>query len=574
MPLARSWQRWLPAPAVFAFAVTVAFQTVFALSSDLWDDALFFQRIGRNIVHHGVAAWNVADGPVHGSTSQLFQMVAAAVVAIAPHHYHLAVKILLGAALVCLLIVLGRALPHDRDTPREEGDQSWARLAVLLCGLCAPTAQLLIASGMETLVAMLVLAVFLLVLLRVRARAFGSRPAELAAFTGAQVLVYLARPDMVIVTFLVAAIALYEPSKGPLGQRRLLELLALSLAAIAALLGLLRLYYGTAFPLSFYLKSRALTPYDEHYLSLGVPGEQRQLLTWLAFTGPFAYVALFRPRQLTIALLAGAAAFVAYHHVSTVAIMGYHTRFLLPATVPVLLAAALAWPSFVRRRPWWKGLPILVGLPWLLIEGTRRLWIEGWKTDFYLGWLPPEHALAFAIPTLLLFLSPLLGRLRGYACETLVPLAAMAAAWHATQATPPPSDLSDEAAVWRIAPRMAAMTGIDVVRRCVREPTHIYHSELGVPGVLFPESKITDLSGLMNPRLVFERSSFDEYCLADSARDPLSASPHAPASQPGGPEQRLPGRLPPPARHSSVELHPLRPPGFGSRPSRPADETR
>ena len=67
----------------------------------------------------------------------------------------------------------------------------------------------------------------------------------------------------------------------------------------------------------------------------------------------------------------------------------------------------------------------------------------------------------------------------------------------------------------KIALRMSAMTGIEVVQQCVPEPTHLYHSELGVPGVLFRRSKVTDLSGLMNPRLVFDRPAFDDYCLAD-----------------------------------------------------------
>jgi len=59
-----------------------------------------------------------------------------------------------------------------------------------------------------------------------------------------------------------------------------------------------------------------------------------------------------------------------------------------------------------------------------------------------------------------------------------------------------------------------SMTGIDDVKRCIAEPTTVYHSEIGVPGVLFPDSTVTDLTGLMNRRIAFERPPFDGYCLA------------------------------------------------------------
>jgi hypothetical protein len=53
------------------------------------------------------------------------------------------------------------------------------------------------------------------------------------------------------------------------------------------------------------------------------------------------------------------------------------------------------------------------------------------------------------------------------------------------------------------------------VKACLPEPLHIYHSEIGVTGLLFLDSRVTDLSGLMNRHMVFDRTPFDDICLAD-----------------------------------------------------------
>jgi len=488
-----------------AFAGITALYTYRSLSNDPWDDALFFERIGTNIVRHGVAAWNVADGPVHGNTSQLFQVVAAASVALAPGHYQLAIKMFLGVSLVIAFALLtwliaSRLLPRDRD-------DRLGPCGVLICGLSAPTIQLLGGSGMETLFVLAVLAGFLCVLAEVRSRRLD------AAFACATVLVYLARPDAAILAIVTAAIVLADPRRGLRQSPRFFRLLLVALAAVALTLAGLRLYYGSAFPLSFYLKSRALTSYDAEYASLGNDGDTRQLLTWLIFSAPFIYIALFRLRQWTVGLLAGAAVFVAYHAFNTIGIMAYHTRYLVPASLPIVLAAAIAWPSFARDRGWLRRLPLLVGYPIALVYAYAHGAIEAHRVDFYLGWLSPFDYAAFAIPLLVLIASARLPRARADAVVAIVPIialscAAIAVPWRATPA------LDDATATRRMTSHLNSMTGIDDVKRCIAEPTNIYHSEIGVPGVLFPDSTVTDLTGLMNRRLAFERPRFDSYCLA------------------------------------------------------------
>jgi len=280
------------------------------------------------------------------------------------------------------------------------------------------------------------------------------------------------------------------------------------------LLLLLRLYYGTAFPLSFYVKSHLLTPYDAAYQALSKEGGRRQLLTWLAFMLPFLWIACSRPSRWGVALLSSALLFVAYHHASTIGVMGYHSRFFQPATIPIVLAAALAWPAFTAAKGvWLRAIPFLVAYPLVIRWMYRAEMTEAGKKGFSLGWLNAHFYVAFVIGVCLLVAASLLGRWSKFAIYA-APIGLLIGALHSLPGGPLPA-LDDEATVRRSQAKMNSMRGIYAVRDCLPEPVHIYHSELGVPGVLFPNSRITDLSGLMNPRLVFEQTRFDDLCLPD-----------------------------------------------------------
>jgi hypothetical protein len=47
------------------------------------------------------------------------------------------------------------------------------------------------------------------------------------------------------------------------------------------------------------------------------------------------------------------------------------------------------------------------------------------------------------------------------------------------------------------------------------KPQHVYHTDIGAPGVLLPDAKVTDLDGLHNEEIVIERKSFAELCERD-----------------------------------------------------------
>lgn len=477
--------------------VLIAVAITRALANDFWDDALFFQRIAWNLLHHGTAAWNVSDGPVYGSTSQLFQLMATLLLAAAPGHAQAATKAFLGLSLLVAAVCSARFV-IQRSGP--------SGVVVLLCGFLAPPFLALIASGMETLFALALLAGYFVFLPAPRTRG-------LWAFVLVGVmLVWASRPDLVLLIAAPTAALLWERGRPLIAQRSLFVAGASAIVGLLLFLAVMKLCYGTAFPLSFHLKTQWLSSYDDGYRALGLEGERRQLATFVAVLCPFVVIALFQADALGRALLLSALGFVVYHQLSTVGVMGYHARFLLPAALPVLLAAGIGWPRFLA----WSGARATAGalLPiWLagLALAYHRGWIERPDVDFYLGWVTAAEYGACVLPT-----AALLGLVViGWSARAwwLVPAVALAAAVLPGVPSLPPQD--DASGLTRIASRMGALTGIYEVKRCLREPLHVYHSELGVTGMLFLESKVTDLSGLMNPRLAFGRPPFDDYCLPD-----------------------------------------------------------
>ena len=237
--------RW---PVMFVFAVAGV-----ALVRDLtvtpYDDGYFFKRFALNFMHHGVFAWNVADGPVHGITSQLFQLVAVPLTWIAPHHFVLASKLFLAACSCACGVLLAR------ESVRIARRDAAALLAVVV--LCSPPVLATMHTGMETALALLLVTWSLGWVGTERAQ-----PGRAAAQT---LLVYLCRPDAALIPVLAFVIAQARDRAG------VLRYLALLLAGLAACLAALRAYYGTALPLPFYVKTFAFSPYGDAMVGAHAP---------------------------------------------------------------------------------------------------------------------------------------------------------------------------------------------------------------------------------------------------------------------------------------------------------------
>ena len=99
------------------------------------------------------------------------------------------------------------------------------------------------------------------------------------------VLVYLTRPDAVAIPLVTIAVHYWARDRRP--PWRILLLCGLALAAV---LGLCQLYFGTPFPLAFYLKSRALTVYTSDFVNMDLALKHRNVLGSLVLSAILLYL--------------------------------------------------------------------------------------------------------------------------------------------------------------------------------------------------------------------------------------------------------------------------------------------
>jgi hypothetical protein len=498
-----------------AFSLTVlalAFRHVspehFAL---FWDDALFFKRVSYNVLHHGFAGWNQAEGPVFVNTSQLFQLLATLLLWLFPGNYNAAVTfwgaLALSASFPLLLRATRAGLPGA---------------LLLFCLLQAPPIVLSLTTGMETPTVVLVLAACLLVALRAEAP-----EAIVRRLAAGQLLVYAVRPDAILLSFTLVAVLLVSRA----AWRPLLRFVSWTALGLLLLSAAFYAYYGTALPLSFFLKVSPLSIYDADYVHMGLVNKLQNVAQALLLILPLLPLMALRRDRLNLALSAAAALFIAFHGLTTFEIAAYHARFYAPA-LPLLFAAALRGvPELktLRRQAAAFAFGALAALVlWLAYE---RGWIEnagGYGPDIVTA---AEYArYTLGVPALALVLALGAGTRASWAAwlpAAWLP-AALACGLAALQlkSTLPRSwgIVSDEVSNTNTIDSHTADVGIDVIRRCFEQPFQMTHSEIGLPGVLFLESRIIDFTGLANRQVI--DGSFDFESLCTDQRPEFVYRPH------------------------------------------------
>ncbi len=488
-----------PAHGVVTWALSRRYHSVIALLSVYgffayldapgYDDSYFFKRFALNFLEHGVFAWNVADGPVHGSTSQLFQAIATLVSALVPEYHVIGVKVFNAAC----FFGLGWGLVDACEQAAADSG------ALLLC-LVALTSPVLLAplyTGMETALALLLLCLclrWMVRLLEERPLSIGRSEHLAALFTA---LVYLCRPDAALIpgAFFVLSNVL---------QRRVPWRYVVTLGALMGVLLLLfRWYYGTALPLPFYVKTQATHALDwqAKLIHMG---------TVLSFAAPFCWLAWRRADAITRSLFAAAALFVLYHGASTDEVMGYQGRFYAPSLVPLVLASARSWRTFLYER---RRVPtVLFLLLWaaFLVAGYRASWIPNMSDPAeQIPWPAYAGAAIAGAAILLMSLLPVERRWRGIA----IPVLALGlVGWL------PPQDAEwrdDQEMVEVYASRVTTLRGIFDVARCLPDAQNVYHSEMGVAGVVLMRARVVDMVGLLSEEVALAKRPFQEYCSRD-----------------------------------------------------------
>lgn len=474
----------------------------------LWDDALFFKRVAYNMLHHGFAGWNQGDGPLFVNTSQLFQLLAAGVLGLFPDHYNAAMTFW-GALAVSLCLPL--LVSATRAGP----------LGALLafCLLQAPPVHLSITTGMETPTVFLVLSAFVFVLLGRGARR------GVADLVLLQVCVYTVRPDAILLSgtaaFLLLAARRQIAAALRFGVYTALALAAVSLAFYA--------YYGAVVPLSTFLKVSPISIYDSDYLSMDLTNKLKNLAQVGLVLLPILPLAVWRRDRENLALGAAALVFIAFHAFTTYEIAAYHARFYAPA-LPFAFAAALRGVSAVDRPSRCAILVALGAAAGGVVAVTfPRNWIESSK-----GY-GPDVVSAFDYARCLAG-APLLGmlvygasrwqrwRARRGGAQLATPsvalgsaalVAVLTAAGVSHALTPSWTIVSDEVSNAKTIFSHAAAVNMEIIDRCFEEPFQLTHSEIGLPGVMFLESKVIDFTGLANPSIIDQTFDFELLCTRD-----------------------------------------------------------
>lgn len=462
--------------------------------AEIWDDALFFRRVAYNVLHHGFAGWNQSDGAVFVNTSQLYQAVTVGLLAIAPRHFNVA-TVVWAAGCTCLTFAL---MPG----------RSFSERAVTFVGLSAPPVFMPIATGMDTATVLVVVAAFLRVALRRPSPRAPPQPALLAAMS---LLVYLARPDALLLAVGVALGLL--SARGDDRARRLATFCVATGAGLALLSLGFRAYYGTALPLATYVKLNPVSIYDAAYIALGLPGKLANLrLVGLLLAALAPFIAM-RMDRANVVLVGAGLSFIAFHAATTNEIMGYHARFYAPA-LPLFVCAAARGSVLLTARQRRFVVAAASSVAMVAWVAYARGSIENATLGSYLDRAPLSFYLVFFLGLPIVALISPFGRaarmrMVGAATILLIVVASV------VTSREPFRVVEDDVIYASSAERDGDLVGIDAIRRCFEEPLKVTHSELGVPGVLFPESKIIDYTGLANPSIVDRSFDFESLCTSE-----------------------------------------------------------
>lgn len=468
-------------PALAALGLVLAATLLLRGTLPPYDDALFFGRFARNFLTSGTFSWQPGGPPLHGNTSQLHQLVVTGLFALVPGWGLWATRLLTALALLAGAALLSRHLPDSE-----------ARLPLWLAWT-SPVVLATVPSGMETGLTGALGAAFLALVASSRGR---TGPVLLGLFVA---VLYTARPDTALLALPTLALA-------PWPRRRRAVALVVAVAALLLLLGLLHLGYGRAFPLSVQAKALLAGGLDARFLERSAAAKLRHTALFLWIAAPLLALALADLRR-TWRLLLPVAIFESWLLLGALDVMGLLARFHAPALPWLVLAAGQARPEALPRAARLGLLGMLV------LSLPLGLGLGALPADT--GWLIGRVPLGVYGASLLAAAALLLRGATGARAGVILGAGLLACPLApGSPAGPAP----DGVLVDRARTQARSWAGIDTLRRCLGPGATVAHSELGVPGMLFPEGRVLDLGGLMDTAPL--RAGFDvEAWCAEHAPD-------------------------------------------------------
>lgn len=318
-----------------------------------FDDAYMFARYAGNLRHGLGFSWNPDGVPTYGPTSLLWTAVVFLFSFLPLGTW----SMLILASWLCSLGAVGMLTAVIRQNARTPFFRStWRILPLVVLPVCwAPPFATNQVTGMETMLAMLLLTGFLGCSMRwVRGAAHPWKPAVWA------ILCILTRPESAVVVLLFPACLYFLwREERTVRLRGLLVLLGMICVQVAVEAAACRLYFGTAFPLSLYMKGHAAY---QGYAESWYPD-----LLLLAFLAAFhiyllVLILLVRRRDLrwVMAFVIPFAVICGYL-LTVTQIMGFYSRYYAPYLPLMVLPAFLMadrWAAEMRPgQDWVRLLP-------------------------------------------------------------------------------------------------------------------------------------------------------------------------------------------------------------------------
>jgi hypothetical protein len=292
-----------------------------------FDDAYMFWRYAVNLRHGLGISWNLDGIHTYGETALLWGFVVW-LVSFTSSNAPTALVVASWTCSVAALVAITLAV--SRNARSQFFSSSWrvmpcVALPLLHSGVFTVNAV----TGMETMLAMLLLAIYVGLAIAWQRRAVSS---SLLAVVG--LLLFLTRPESALSAVLIPVLL----HRGAADRRRLVQFLGLFAAVVLLDLGLCQLYFHVPVPLSFFMKSGH--------------GYQGYAHNWTPILSAFDFVKDFRfylallilcmsRRQARLAIACLVPMGLTFVYLTrTVQIMGFNARYYIPY-LPLLAIPAL-----------------------------------------------------------------------------------------------------------------------------------------------------------------------------------------------------------------------------------------
>jgi hypothetical protein len=297
-----------------------------------FDDSYMFARYAMNIRHGLGISWNLDGIHTYGQTSPLWGFFVLVLSYLPLSTWKM---LTLGSWVCSIGAVVALAWAVAVNARSSFMSSTWRVLPLV----ALPLADTLVfsgnqATGMETMLATLLCALFVGLTL---SWARGAIRPELVAVTG--LLLFLTRPESALAVILLPLLLFWLMPTPALSKRNITILLGLFFVGVALDLVACKLYFHTAFPLSFYMKSRHAY---EGYREVWHP--ELLMLSFLAGCQLYLATLILLGRRQDWRLIACclAPAIAVFAYLGTVTqIMGFKARYYTPYfgffIVPALL---------------------------------------------------------------------------------------------------------------------------------------------------------------------------------------------------------------------------------------------